>query len=318
MLKDTIKKCREEKRLTQEELAEKIHVSRSLIAKWEQGRGVPSAEDFESLCSVLDIKLEDVVPYSTVVEQSKSNKKKRNIIISLVAIILFLVIVWVVVDNVDRTDFKRDLYVYDYNLGSWVYDDSTHGNPAAYVNGSMGMLRSKHIDEIEAAIVACPYYRGKIVYKKNRINYGERLRKFVDHECYVLSKEGHDTLLLIRVDDALYIHDFEGNEGAALIGDLIPGKLDKFEEPCYYLARITQDIIKANKSKYYCGEEYEPAYTIEEMHLLYANSEIDESGTILTLYDVVRIGFAFVDNIFDIKIHYLDNGNITFELIVRK
>ena len=117
MLKDQIKHYREEKRLTQEELADKIHVSRSLIAKWEQGRGVPSPEDFEALCGALEINVSEIVPYKTVVDSNKKNINRRNIIISLVAIILVLVTVWIVVDNVDRTDFKRALYLGEIYLG---------------------------------------------------------------------------------------------------------------------------------------------------------------------------------------------------------
>ena len=316
MLKDTIKKYREEKRLTQEELAEKIHVSRSLIAKWEQGRGVPSAEDFESLCSALDIKLEDVVPYSTVVEQSKSNKKKRNIIISLVAIILVLVIVWIVVDNVDRTDFKRDLYIADIYIGSWVFDDATDGHPERYVNGYSSWYSSRHIGEIEEAITQNEYYKGKIIFKSNLLIawYGKD-QIFVDKECYVIAKE-RMTYLLRREGDTIYIKDFRSDDIAYLYGDVIPNKYDVYGDECNYIAGITNNMIKTNKKKYYCGVEYEPAYSIEEMHLLYADSEIDESGKCLTIYNAMVIGF--VDYKYDLKIHYLDNGNITFELIVRK
>ncbi len=311
MLKDQIKHYREEKNLTQEELADKIHVLRSLVAKWEQGRGVPSSEDFEALCSALDISVSDIVPYQTVVETNKKNTKKRNIIVSLVAIILLLVMVWIIVDNVDQTDFKRDLYIGEIYLGRWKFDASPEST-TGYVY-SPGSVSGKAVDEIEEAIINNPYYRGKIIFKENLLNNRTGNNLFVGQECYVLSKDRQIGLIL-KVDDTLYFKDFYSSI-VALYGDLIPNKYDVYGDEVYYIAGITDNIIKTNKKKYYCGEEYEPAYTIEEMHLLYANSEIDESGKCLTIKDTIVIGLSY--DKYDLKVHYLDNGNITFELIVK-
>ena len=43
MLKDTIKKLRTEQGLSQDELAERIHVVRQTVSKWERGTSVPDA-----------------------------------------------------------------------------------------------------------------------------------------------------------------------------------------------------------------------------------------------------------------------------------
>ena len=311
MLKDQIRHYREEKNITQQELADKIHVSRSLVAKWEQGRGVPSLEDFEALCSALEISVSDIVPYQIVAETNKKNIKKRNIIISLVAIILILVAVWLVVANVDETNFKRDLYISDIYLGKWKYKASPE-NEARYVYAPES-VSNKNVGKIEEAIVNNEYYRGKVVYKQNLLNNRFGNDMYVGKECYVLAK-GNETFLVLKENDALHILQFQSSM-ASLIGDIIPDKYDVYGDECYHVSAITDNIIKTNKKKYYCGEEYEPAYTIEEMHILYANSEIDESGKCLTIKDAIVIGF--VDYKYDLKVHYLDNGNITFELIVK-
>ena len=44
MLKDTIKKLRTEQGLSQDELAERIHVVRQTVSKWERGTSVPDAD----------------------------------------------------------------------------------------------------------------------------------------------------------------------------------------------------------------------------------------------------------------------------------
>lgn len=51
--KERLKKLRTKHGLTQEALARKIFVSRSAIAKWEAGLGMPNEESIEALCQVL-------------------------------------------------------------------------------------------------------------------------------------------------------------------------------------------------------------------------------------------------------------------------
>ena len=54
---DKLKKLRKEKELTQEELASKIYVSRSLIARYENGTVVPTKENIEKLALFFNVKL---------------------------------------------------------------------------------------------------------------------------------------------------------------------------------------------------------------------------------------------------------------------
>lgn len=50
-----IRALRESKKLTQEELAEKIHVSGKAVSKWETGQGFPDISLLEPLAEALDI-----------------------------------------------------------------------------------------------------------------------------------------------------------------------------------------------------------------------------------------------------------------------
>ena len=52
---DAIRSLREAKGLTQEELAERIHVSAKAVSKWETGKGFPDISLLEPLASVLNI-----------------------------------------------------------------------------------------------------------------------------------------------------------------------------------------------------------------------------------------------------------------------
>ena len=50
-----IRSLRESKRLTQEELADRIHVSAKAVSKWETGKGFPDVSLLEPLAETLGI-----------------------------------------------------------------------------------------------------------------------------------------------------------------------------------------------------------------------------------------------------------------------
>lgn len=54
---EKLKKMRKEKELTQEELASKIYVSRSLIARYEGGTAIPTKENIEKLAVFFNVEL---------------------------------------------------------------------------------------------------------------------------------------------------------------------------------------------------------------------------------------------------------------------
>jgi len=46
--------------LTQEELAEKIHVSKSAVAKWETNGGIPDRDNLQKLSTVINVSVDDL------------------------------------------------------------------------------------------------------------------------------------------------------------------------------------------------------------------------------------------------------------------
>ena len=58
---EKLKEFRKGKQLTQEELAERIHVSRSAVAKWENGLGLPSEESLEEIAVFFGVNSEDLL-----------------------------------------------------------------------------------------------------------------------------------------------------------------------------------------------------------------------------------------------------------------
>ena len=55
MFKDKLKELREKEGLSQQELADKLFVSRSAVAKWENGNGIPSDVNLDEICKFFEI-----------------------------------------------------------------------------------------------------------------------------------------------------------------------------------------------------------------------------------------------------------------------
>lgn len=63
MFKDNLAALRKLRRMTQEDLAERVGVSRQALAKWEAGETLPDLERSRALAAALDVSLDDLASY---------------------------------------------------------------------------------------------------------------------------------------------------------------------------------------------------------------------------------------------------------------
>ena len=59
-LGEFIAKRRKNLKMTQERLAEELHVSKSAVAKWETDGGIPDRDNLKRVSEVLNVSLEDL------------------------------------------------------------------------------------------------------------------------------------------------------------------------------------------------------------------------------------------------------------------
>jgi len=75
-----IKRLRENKKMTQEELAEKIFVTSKAVSKWETGRGFPDISLLENLSKALDISVIELLSGDCIRNKNKvANMTKTQI-----------------------------------------------------------------------------------------------------------------------------------------------------------------------------------------------------------------------------------------------
>lgn len=60
-LGEKLKDCRKKAGLSQEQLAEKLCVSRQAITKWESGRGTPGIDNLQSISKLFGISIDDLL-----------------------------------------------------------------------------------------------------------------------------------------------------------------------------------------------------------------------------------------------------------------
>ena len=73
-----IRKLRESKNMTQEELAEKIYVTGKAVSKWENGQGFPDISLIEPLSKALDISVIELLSGEHIFNKNRSSNMFRN------------------------------------------------------------------------------------------------------------------------------------------------------------------------------------------------------------------------------------------------
>ena len=73
-----IRRLREKRKMTQEELAEKIHVTGKAVSKWETGQGFPDVSLLEPLAAALDISVIELLSGEDVRNGNRSSDMLRS------------------------------------------------------------------------------------------------------------------------------------------------------------------------------------------------------------------------------------------------
>lgn len=95
---DIIKENREKKKMSQNDLAQQLYVSRQAISKWENNAALPSIENIVAISDCLDISLDELMKGDKKVMEEINKSSKFNVIAKIVfsgmgiAIFLYLLL----------------------------------------------------------------------------------------------------------------------------------------------------------------------------------------------------------------------------------
>ena len=75
-----IANCRKDKKLTQEQLAEKLNISKNAVSKWERGICLMDMSLLKPLSEILDVSVNDILSGEKIPEEKIKEKSEENII----------------------------------------------------------------------------------------------------------------------------------------------------------------------------------------------------------------------------------------------
>lgn len=78
---ENLKYLRKEEKMTQENLAERLNVSRQAVTKWESGQSLPDIENLKQIADLFGVTMDSLV--GDVESKKESNINKRLMILDI-------------------------------------------------------------------------------------------------------------------------------------------------------------------------------------------------------------------------------------------
>ena len=75
---EKLQELRKQKGLTQEELAEKLYVSRTAISKWESGRGYPNIDSLKAISRFFSVTVDNLLSSDEILTIAEDNQKQTE------------------------------------------------------------------------------------------------------------------------------------------------------------------------------------------------------------------------------------------------
>ncbi|GHP14073.1 transcriptional regulator [Lentilactobacillus fungorum] len=97
VISDKLKQCRKNKNMTQQDVADKLHVSRKTVSGWENGRSYPDINMIVLLSDLFDVATDDLIRDDRMLsyyeDQDRQNKRYSKVVRASYVINILLLIV---------------------------------------------------------------------------------------------------------------------------------------------------------------------------------------------------------------------------------
>lgn len=208
MLNENIKRYRLEKKLTQEELADRLHIVRQTVSKWENNRAVPDAEMLVRVAKVLDVPVMKLLGEQREAQENECEDKGGDAEVS---------------DNLQMEELSRKL-------------EAINAKIAGEIRKRRLMTRiitaTVSVAAICAAVVALTYYNPTIRYSIVRPLDGQAQYYYEDIHIFYRTKLG----LPLPLKYKELISDFT-EKSAAVMKDI----RDNYEAPMHIEITVIND-----------------------------------------------------------------------------
>ncbi len=112
-LNEKLQELRKQKELTQEELAEKLFVSRTAISKWESGRGYPNIDSLKAIAEFFDVTIDELLSSKELLSLAQKDsaikiQQVRDLVFGLLDL-SFLLLIFIPLFGQQEGDFIRQV-----------------------------------------------------------------------------------------------------------------------------------------------------------------------------------------------------------------
>ena len=186
---DNLRQIRKDKKMSQEQLAEKVNVTRQSVSKWENGESYPEMNNILELCKIFNCKLNDLV-HTDMTDISSLDEE--------------------IVMNVVKFNEKKQKEV------------KTLSNVISLIGKIGAIVLKVAIPFIILAMILVPYVINNVEIKDNEIEFKTANIKIIDKNKI----EIHDIIVAefdIEDEDYNVIEIFNNNSNAKIIGYIEAG-----------------------------------------------------------------------------------------------
>lgn len=238
--------CRKEKNMTQEELAQKLHLTDKAISKWENGRCLPDLSILEPLSKTLDVSINEILSGEKIKEEELKDHTDKNIIdvvnysdekikrikrtIKVSSIIMIIALATLM--------FASDYdHIKEGKKPNFMFLVSKKDNKYTYLG-----LGSKLVGEVAAEETDPLYYDKKVEFGLWLITWKVSIKDLKPEDVWII--DGHNR---IKANLSSYQLDYDNNKTA-----ITSGSSPIYMEDVYMTSLLvkSKDILALTSSKY--------------------------------------------------------------------
>ena len=104
---NNLNRLRKKEGYSQEELANKLHVTRQTISKWELEQTAPDLKDLKKISDVFNISLDELISENNINEKKVKNKKTKKILL-IILLLLILIIILLFINRIYKILFIKN------------------------------------------------------------------------------------------------------------------------------------------------------------------------------------------------------------------
>ena len=239
--------CRKEKNMTQEELAQKLHLTDKAISKWENGRCLPDLSILEPLSKTLDVSINEILSGEKIKEEELKDHTDKNIIdvvnysdekikrikrtIKVSSIIMIIALATLM--------FASDYdHIKEGKKPDFMFLVSKKDNKYTYLG-----LGSKLVREVAAEETDPLYYDKKVEFGLWLITWKISIKDLKPEDVWII--DGHNR---IKANLSSYQLDYDNNKTAITNGT---SNANVYDEISTNLLNVkAKDILALSNSKY--------------------------------------------------------------------